>query len=107
MLDVNAEAIVTLSQLAKKLPRRRLDRPVHPATIHRWRSPGVRGIRLECVRIGGTWHTSLEAYQRWVERLTIVESGSNTEVSSARTSPSEDAIDRELDERWRKSDACR
>lgn len=70
IIDVNTEQVLTLSSLAKRLPHRRNDRPVCPATIHRWRQPGVRGIRLECVRIGGIWHTSLEAYQRWVERLT-------------------------------------
>ena len=28
------------------------------------------GARLECVRIGAIWCTSVEAYARWVERLT-------------------------------------
>jgi hypothetical protein len=73
IIDVNREQILTLSQLAKRLPRRRNDRPVHPATIHRWRHPGVRGVRLECVRIGGIWVTSLEAYQRWVDQLTTLD----------------------------------
>ena len=69
-IDVNAEHVLPLAALARRLPARRDDRPVSPATIHRWRLPGVRGVRLECVRIGGIWHTSLEAYQRWVDRLT-------------------------------------
>ena len=70
MIDVNAEHILTLSQLARRLPCRRMQRPVWPATLHRWRHSGLGGVRLECVKIGGIWHTSLEAYQRWVERLT-------------------------------------
>ena len=102
MIDVNAEHVVTLSQLAKRLPCRRSERPVHPATIHRWRNPGVRGVRLDCVRIGGIWHTSLEAYQRWVERLTAAEPHSDTTPASAQTSPHHtahaDAVEKQLDD---------
>lgn len=54
VINVGTEQLLTLSQLAKRLPRHRNDRPVHPSTCHRWRSPGVRGVRLECVRIGGS-----------------------------------------------------
>ncbi len=64
MIDVRTEQLVTLSQLVKKLPPHRNERPVHPATAHRWRKPGLRGVRLECIRIGGVWHTSMEAFQR-------------------------------------------
>lgn len=69
VVSVADERVLTLSQLARRLPRSRNDRPVHPSTIHRWRHPGVRGVRLECLRIGGIWHTSLEALQRFCERL--------------------------------------
>ena len=70
IIDVNAEHIVTFSQLARRLPRRRRDRPASVSTIHRWRSLGVRGVRLEAVRVGGAWVTSLEAYQRFCDALT-------------------------------------
>jgi hypothetical protein len=72
-IDVNAETVVTLSQLAGRLPRRRLGKPVHPSTVHRWRKPGLRGVQLECVRVGGIWCTSTEAFQRWIDRLTAAE----------------------------------
>lgn len=71
-INVNSEHVVTLSQLAKGLPERRKARPVHPSTIQRWRHPGVKGVRLECVRIGGVWHTSLEAFQRFCDKLTAL-----------------------------------
>jgi hypothetical protein len=101
MIDVNTEHMLPLSHLARRLPRRRSDRPVHPGTIHRWRRHGVRGVRLECVRIGGTWHTSLEAYQRWVEQLTAVE----TETQPGAISPQgqlgrtrrDEAVEEQLD----------
>lgn len=70
LIDVNAEHVLTLARFARRLPSRRLDRPVHVSTIHRWRRLGVGGICLECVRIGAVWCTSLQAYSRWVERLT-------------------------------------
>jgi hypothetical protein len=78
VISVASEQLLTLSQLAKRLPRHRNDRPVHPSTCHRWRSPGVRGVRLECVRIGGIWHTSWEAFQRFCECLTALEGGGGT-----------------------------
>src|SRR4051812_18750183 len=70
MIDVNNEQIVIFSQLARRLPRRRLDRAVSVSTVYRWRHPGVFGVRLEALRSGGAWVTSLEAYQRFCEALT-------------------------------------
>lgn len=35
------------------------------STLHRWRSPGVRGIRLEAVRMGSRWYTSEGAISRF------------------------------------------
>ena len=75
-INVSNEHLITFAELAKSLPRRRGDRPVHLATIHRWRSRGLKGIRLEGVRVGGAWHTSREAFRRFTERLTaLVTSG--------------------------------
>ena len=71
-INVFKEQLITFAELAKSLPRRRGDRPVHLATIHRWRSRGLKGIRLEGVRVGGAWHTSREAFRRFTERLTAL-----------------------------------
>lgn len=87
-IDVNSERMLTLSQLARRLPCRRSDRPVNPATVHRWRNPGIRGVRLPCVKIGGIWHTSLEAYQRWVERLTAASEPPVASTTSVPSAPS-------------------
>ena len=69
-IDITHEQLITFSELARSLPRRRGDRPVHLATIHRWRSRGLKGFRLEGIRVGGAWHTSREAFRRFVDRLT-------------------------------------
>jgi hypothetical protein len=37
------------------LVERRLGRRLSPATIWRWRTKGVRGVRLECYLIAGHW----------------------------------------------------
>ncbi len=63
----------TDSQLARELPRRRGNRPVHVSTIHRWRSRGLRGIQLEAVRLGGAWCTTWKAFRRFCQQLTEAE----------------------------------
>lgn len=71
-IEIMQEHLVTFSELARSLPRRRGNRPVHVATIHRWRSRGIKSVRLEAIRIGGAWHTSREAFCRFSERLTAL-----------------------------------
>ena len=71
-IDTTQEHLITLGELARSLPRRRGDRPVHVATIHRWRSRGLQGIRLEGIRVGGAWHTSRVAFRRFADRLTAL-----------------------------------
>jgi hypothetical protein len=103
IISVANEQLLTLSQLAKRLPRHRNDRPVHPSTCHRWRSPGVRGVRLECVRIGGIWHTSWEAFQRFCECLTALGCGGGTPPATSgrpiRGEEHQERVERELRDR--------
>jgi Protein of unknown function (DUF1580) len=51
------------------LPPRRGGARLHVATLHRWRAKGLRGVRLESVRLGGGWYTSVQALERFFERL--------------------------------------
>lgn len=57
------------SQLAKLLPSNRLGRSVHPATLHRWRETGVRGVFLEATRTPNGWCTTPAAILRFFARL--------------------------------------
>lgn len=69
-IDLQTETVFTFAEAAKRLPKRRQGRPVHVATIHRWAKAGVRGVRLESLRLGGGLVTSAEALQRFCDRLT-------------------------------------
>jgi hypothetical protein len=45
-----------------------------PAPV-RWSTKGLRGIRLETIRVGSTTCTSLEALQRFFDGLTALDGG--------------------------------
>jgi hypothetical protein len=68
-IDPLIEQTIALAEAARRLPRLRAGRPVAPATLWRWASHGLRGVRLETVRVGGTCCTSVEALQRFFAAL--------------------------------------
>src|SRR4051794_32372087 len=70
MIDLASEELLTLREAAKCRPNGRKGRPTHFTTVHRWIKTGVRGVKLEAVRIGGCLFTSNEAIQRFADRLT-------------------------------------
>lgn len=70
MIDLRAETGLSLIQAAKLVPPTRQDKQVHVSTIVRWILHGVRGVRLEAVRVGGRWITSHEAIERFSAALT-------------------------------------
>jgi len=43
------------------------------STIYRWAQRGIRGVKLETLRLGGGLVTSVEALQRFAERLSAPE----------------------------------
>ena len=65
------EEVVPLSQSKSKLPGN-----PSKSTVSRWAKKGVIGkksgevIKLEIVYIGTTPYTSIEAFERWTERIT-------------------------------------
>ncbi len=71
VIDVARETVTSLTEAAKwkRLPRRRQGKRPHVSTIYRWATAGVAGVKLETIRVGGTLCTSLEALQRFFERL--------------------------------------
>ncbi|HMF11675.1 MAG TPA: DUF1580 domain-containing protein [Gemmataceae bacterium] len=69
MIDISKD-LITLDEAARLLPAGRRGRRVNFSTLFRWVATGLRGIRLEAVRIGGRFYTTQAALQRFAERLT-------------------------------------
>lgn len=74
-INLQNESLLGLAEAARRLPSFRRGRPVNPATIFRWihdgiRLPDGRIVRLEAVRLGGRWITSVEAMQRFAAAQT-------------------------------------
>ena len=66
------EQIVTFTEAAKLLPKMNGKRP-HASSIWRWARKGVQGVRLESRRIGGRFVTSIEALERFTEKLAAID----------------------------------
>ena len=96
-INIASERILTLTEAAKLVPRRRRGKATHVGTLYRWADPGLHGVKLEVIRVGGTLCTSVEALQRFFDRLTA--------LKSARVQPSQDrpaaagADDADVDQR--------
>jgi len=65
---LTTEEVYTFAELAGRLPSFHGKR-IHVSTLHRWCQRGVRGVRLECRRLGGRIVTSIEAVDRFSARL--------------------------------------
>jgi hypothetical protein len=84
-IDIVNEKLISPTEYTKMRPSGRNGRPMSLATVYRHMFQGVKGIRLEHVKIGGNTYTSVEAVQRFVERLTSARAG--TPTAPAGTSP--------------------
>lgn len=91
-IDPLAETTIPLAEAARRLPRLRAGRPVSPATLWRWASHGLRGVRLETVRVGGTTCTSTEALSRFFAALSGV-AAATVPAPSARPGRAEAELD--------------
>lgn len=75
MIDLRTEQAISLAEATRYLPKGRGGKKLHVTTLHRWCSIGVQAsdgsrVILETIRIGGARCTSIEAIQRFCERLT-------------------------------------
>ena len=69
MIDIETEQLVPIRQVPRLLPPRPSGRRVHISAVYRWMSRGIRGVVLESVKVGGSTYTSMEALQRFADRL--------------------------------------
>jgi hypothetical protein len=72
MISIADEKLIPLSETPRHLPKRPNGKRLHISAIYRWIKQGVRGIRLEALRLGGTTYTSSEALQRFASQLSQV-----------------------------------
>jgi hypothetical protein len=107
MIDLATEQRIGLHDAAKLYPSFRNGRPTHISTVLRHITKGTRlpngeVVRLEGARLGGRWITSVEAVQRFMERLTAGALGDapNASALAVRTSPQRrrelERVEREL-----------
>lgn len=66
MVDLAKEQLLTLQQLADRLP-------FSYGTLHKWSIRGHRGVKLEVCKFPGKRLTSLEAVQRFVDQLAALD----------------------------------
>jgi hypothetical protein len=68
-----SEDVISLKEAHRELEQvlsQRMDR----STVHRWALRGVRGCKLDHVRIGGKMVTSKQALTRFISELTSQDS---------------------------------
>ena len=74
MIDIAKEKLITLNEAAAFWPRARQGKKCHRSTVLRLVLRGRRGVKLEAVKVGAGWATSVEAIQRFFDRLTAATS---------------------------------
>ena len=101
MIDTAAETLLGAAQALRHPALARNGRPAHIATLHRLFTKGARAsdgtrVRLEFIRCPSGRRTSVEAIQRFCERLTAG-AGMATASSTAAHRRQETRVDAELD----------
>jgi hypothetical protein len=84
------EKLLSLKQAACFFPRSDR-RNVHYATLYRWALTGVRGVKLETIKVGGLLYTSTEA----IERFVTAQTANNRADSPVATNPTQGQIQAE------------
>lgn len=64
------EQQLRLSQVPRHVPPRVDGRPVSLASVYRWTTAGLDGVRLRRFRVAGQWATTVEELARWQQALT-------------------------------------
>jgi hypothetical protein len=64
MINIGSEHLRLLTKASADVPG-----SPHTSTVIRWALRGLRGVRLETILVGGRRYTSVEAIERFLERL--------------------------------------
>lgn len=68
MISADQETVFPLGAAAKRVEKI-TGRRHNASTIYRWASRGLKGVRLETRKMGGCSYTSMEAINRFFDRL--------------------------------------
>lgn len=97
MIDVIQERLIRLTDVARLVGPGRGGRPCHLSTVLRWilhgsLTPDGERVRLEAIRVGGAWKTTVEAVHRFLAALTpSLQEPSPTRSRTARQRDNEEA----------------
>jgi hypothetical protein len=110
-IDIAAETLITLPSAARRLPPFRNGRPVSASTIWRWITVGINRaggyvVRLEAVRLGGRWLTSVEALTRFAMALTPDRGAADVQAPTARTAAQRERASRRAEKILLRRGAC-
>ncbi len=75
MINLTSEEILPLIHAPQHLSSLCGGYEPHESTLRRWAGTGLRGVRLETIKVGARRCTSREALERFVKRLTEVTDG--------------------------------
>lgn len=67
MIDISTERLLAIRQVCDRVPGKRGVVVYH--TVWHWMRQGVRGVKLESVRVGGRVYSSEEALKRFLAAL--------------------------------------
>ncbi len=81
-------------QALKWLPRRRGGGRLNVATVYRWITSGVRGVKLRAVRAGETWCTRESWLEEFFAAIAQAEMKLQAPTDSARQKKAETALRR-------------
>jgi hypothetical protein len=93
------EPLLKLTALARHPALARAGKPRHVATLHRYRHRGVRGIYLEAIRNPDGWYSSVQAWYRFVARLTAAsqQAAAIPNPSSRKEAKRQSVVEAEID----------
>ena len=88
-IPIDSEKLISFAEAADRLPSSRPGKRVHASTLWRWARYGCKAcdgatVKLEWVRAGSTSCTSVEALQRFVDRLALSDGPPQPKSESAK-----------------------
>jgi hypothetical protein len=74
VISITNETVIPFSTVGEYRPSSRVNKRVHASTAWRWAKAGCKAVdgtmvKLESIRIGSATYTSVEALQRFADRL--------------------------------------